>query len=756
MKNNKFSKYTISLLSIVMIFSTLTTVNAAGEESEEFHIEDTLVNENEFEDESIIVEIEDHDHEEEPALYSRSTSRKAPVRFIDFVGGNAKNNVLIYLDSTKTSAYSYTTNNSDSGVFPILDEENGRYKIALSGLIGWIDKDAALNINNYSKSLRHDYYAVNKDNEIIHYISRGANSTSYSGLYQGIKPSDLNMKVNEKYLSYDGIYFYPDTETGVQNMVSDYNDLNNTNNNQQGTHLNSINPKNPYYNYFQWLPIRTQTKLSASDMTKYLQTGYSNNNNPYYSRLYQTEDLFRMYGEYYGSNPALGFATAIHESGYGRSSFSKQRNNYFGHAAYDSSPGLATSYASPGKGIEIHFAKYYNDSYVNQNRWTFFGAFVGNKDMGMNVKYASDPYWGEKIANHYYKMDRAAGFKDYNKYTIGMVTERFAEYKKEPSANSETIYKSQWGGIPVAIISQTDKYYGFLSDNVLDENKNIVNVSDNIFTKYNQQSSIIYLPKSQVKILTTGKDSTLVAQDNTKFAQTPNISKETTTVYTIGKSSLRPDWSANYDKVLDIPVNTKLSGNMTDNGWFSVVYDGHIGYINTSCISSSMSGKPIGNGTCGSEKADPSPTLPKAGNTTMYNTFNLNLRSSVNSSSSIILTIPVGSELIVGESLNDWTHVKYGQKEGYVSSQYLSKEKPTNPAPKPDPEPDPKPPVETYPSGDVNGDKKVSSLDYMIIRNYIMGSRKLTSEETKRADVNGDGRISSADYMRIRNIIMGR
>jgi hypothetical protein len=38
----------------------------------------------------------------------------------------------------------------------------------------------------------------------------------------------------------------------------------------------------------------------------------------------------------------------------------------------------------------------------------------------MNVKYASDPFWGEKIAGWYYRLDSASGLKDYNYYSLGI------------------------------------------------------------------------------------------------------------------------------------------------------------------------------------------------------------------------------------------------------------------------------------------------------------------------------------------------
>lgn len=56
--------------------------------------------------------------------------------------------------------------------------------------------------------------------------------------------------------------------------------------------------------------------------------------------------------------------------------------------------------------------------------------------------------------------------------------------------------------------------------------------------------------------------------------------------------------------------------------------------------------------------------------------------------------------------------------------------------------------------GDVNGDGLVKSKDYMMIKNYIMGTLELSEAEKKAADVNKDGEIKSKDYMMIKNHIM--
>ena len=57
--------------------------------------------------------------------------------------------------------------------------------------------------------------------------------------------------------------------------------------------------------------------------------------------------------------------------------------------------------------------------------------------------------------------------------------------------------------------------------------------------------------------------------------------------------------------------------------------------------------------------------------------------------------------------------------------------------------------------GDINQDGKVSSLDYVKIKNHIMGTNTITNTILKMAaDANNDGNIKSTDYVRIKNYIM--
>lgn len=57
--------------------------------------------------------------------------------------------------------------------------------------------------------------------------------------------------------------------------------------------------------------------------------------------------------------------------------------------------------------------------------------------------------------------------------------------------------------------------------------------------------------------------------------------------------------------------------------------------------------------------------------------------------------------------------------------------------------------------GDVNGDGKISAMDYMLIKNKIMEVKDITGTMQKDvADVNLDGKVSALDYMLIKNDIL--
>jgi hypothetical protein len=73
----------------------------------------------------------------------------------------------------------------------------------------------------------------------------------------------------------------------------------------------------------------------------------------------------------------------------------------------------------------------------------------------MNVFYAADPYWGQKIAGHMHRMDVALGGKERNKYKIAVTLSASASTKvrSTPTVNSNNlIYELTKTGTPVAVL----------------------------------------------------------------------------------------------------------------------------------------------------------------------------------------------------------------------------------------------------------------------------------------------------------------
>ena len=57
------------------------------------------------------------------------------------------------------------------------------------------------------------------------------------------------------------------------------------------------------------------------------------------------------------------------------------------------------------------------------------------------MRYATDPYWGAKIAGHMYRIDQALGSKDYQQYEVGFTSTSEVSIRKEPDDNRAYQYK---------------------------------------------------------------------------------------------------------------------------------------------------------------------------------------------------------------------------------------------------------------------------------------------------------------------------
>lgn len=252
----------------------------------------------------------------------------------------------------------------------------------ISGVRAWFDrKDVVL--YPYSNQVHGSYYTI-QGNSLHHTISLSV--TDSQSVTYAIGPKPDGLQENTMYYSYDGHWFYDSFDELSDDM-------------QLESHDHAINTK-AYYNPYQFMPHRSMTSLSATDFNAFLEKKQRT-----HSLLYDQGETFLSAQKKYGINAAMVFALACNESAYGQSAIAKSTNNLFGHAAYDSNPNAATTYASIADCIQVHDVDFIQKGYANPKDSRYHGSWFGDKSTGINVQYASDPYWGEKAASIYYQLE---------------------------------------------------------------------------------------------------------------------------------------------------------------------------------------------------------------------------------------------------------------------------------------------------------------------------------------------------------------
>lgn len=397
---------------------------------------------------------------------------------------------------------------------PVQAEGYTWYKVTYAGKTGWI---ASVDDWVILGSGLLTYYEVFADSgNLIHYFDTRVAGQSYTNL---AKPPGF-MKLGVKYYSFDGNYFY----SSITTMLNDYRNNN---------YNNAINKTAPYYSYFMYLPTRTMTGYTAADFDSIIRgKGYTAKPNPdiaYYdpnngnklidpipanlSVLVGTGALFINGQNSYGTNALLAFSAALNESGGGRNSISFVKNNIFSVRAYDSCPfTCATTYPSIESAIQAYMSGNIALNYAEPTGEHYYGSHYGNKASGRNVDYATDPYWGEKMAANYYSIDRKLLSKEFNSSKIGIKqTDAEVKVQRKPNTSSEeTIYtmRHDYGtsikrvsNMSVVILGSTrgesingnDIWYKIQSDVALDAVGNVVTDGT-----YNYTTSVGYVHSSYI------------------------------------------------------------------------------------------------------------------------------------------------------------------------------------------------------------------------------------------------------------------
>lgn len=340
---------------------------------------------------------------------------------------NTSNGVVIFGNVGKTTDY-INENTGVSGYLATdygpdaayLGMKDGKVRFKFGGVTGLVPSDQVYVVDYdafVSKGLKTSVYTTTQG-KLYHKITTnlvGYQSTNLVGYQQSY------MTNNATYYSYDGHYFY----TNYKTMLGDY---------KANSHANAINPNNPYYNYYQYLSHRSTTGFSATQMNQYI-----NANTTGGSKLRNLGNAFIENQNTYGANAILMLGVAVNESAWGNSSIAKNKNNLFGHGAVDSNPYWgANGYASPSDSVKYHAQMFLSNGYLDVVDWRYFGPHLGDKESGANVKYASDPYWGEKAAARGYYIEDYFSDKtyDYGKYKVGVTSGNTSVYQN-PNTSKE-------------------------------------------------------------------------------------------------------------------------------------------------------------------------------------------------------------------------------------------------------------------------------------------------------------------------------
>ena len=262
----------------------------------------------------------------------------------------------------------------------VYDADDEKLSYISQGSVVWLDKDRksddkrlAITISGLSGYMKtEDLQALDASKDFIpYYESDGHRFYHYVSQYASIPVAShlSDMEVGKKYYSADGLHF------------------------------DGFKLENP----FLFKDLTEATNYSVEDLDKVFSLLNINN-----SLLENKGATFKEAEEHYHINALYLLAhSAALESDWGRSKIAKDKNNFFGITAYDTTPYLsAKTFDDVDKGI-LGASKWIKENYIDRGR-----SFLGNKASGMNVEYASDPYWGEKIASVMMKINEKLGGKD--------------------------------------------------------------------------------------------------------------------------------------------------------------------------------------------------------------------------------------------------------------------------------------------------------------------------------------------------------
>ena len=478
---------------------------------------------------------------------------------------NPETLTYFYTDKEKTSSYTYMdTGSLYGGVDGALisagySNAHGRFviKVKIGNFTGWI-LDSTYEIVPLTWVKSSSSYTVTNEDIKHNYVNKIQETyTGSRGSIIGPKPEMLSPGT---YYSYDGKYFYKDRKT----MLQDY---------KNGNYNNAVNKNNEYYNYYMYLSNHTRTSYSSQNIDEYIRNNmgykmdaYGNKAESSASRLYGKGQFYYYAQEKYGVNALLSLSLSRNETGNGQSNLAVNKNNGFGLNAVDSNPyGSANQYVTYAHSILGYASDWITYGYAHPRDWRYFGPQFGDKWIGMNVKYASDTYWSEKMASHYYAFDKAKGLQDYNYYQLGVVTKGAVWARSDAKNSAKGVYQYPEAEDAVVIVGEKQGesvegntlWYEVVSDLNINDNYDDITSGD-----YNWNKTV-YVPAAYIKKINKGKNGYISPNEVTEYQDKDYeydlYAEGTTYKPKVGKST--KDTEFYYDSSLTAKKGQKLVNN---------------------------------------------------------------------------------------------------------------------------------------------------------------------------------------------------
>lgn len=145
-------------------------------------------------------------------------------------------------------------------------------------------------------------------------------------------------------------------------------------------------------------------------------------------------------------------------------------------------------------------------------------------------------------------------------------------------------------------------------------------------------------------------------------AQQPvvSITEEKRTVYATSDLNVRAQNSVTAAILGGVALGAELQETgYTSDGWTQIVYNGAVGYVTSEFVSTTK------------------PVVTKDMSGTMYASVQVNVRDKAGTEGAILGVLSAGDSIsVTGYTSNNWIRVKYQDKTGYVSADYLTWDQP--------------------------------------------------------------------------------